>query len=98
MIRRALIRRPLTPSWETAAANIEDAVGAALPSNTVLVADGYYTLLNTITLPGYSRLESVAGPDVTYIEDPPDKVYIDLPENGHISGFSVMVPLEVAVA
>ena len=64
-------------SWSTAATNIQDAISIAVESNVVLVADGMYSN-GTTTTPGYSSLnrvvinknitvQSVNGPEHTYI-------------------------------
>jgi hypothetical protein len=69
-------------TWETAATNIQDAVGVAVSNDAVLVTNGVYDAGGAIT-PGYScmnrvvitndiTVQSVNGPEATYIVGAPD--------------------------
>ncbi len=55
-------------NWVTAATNIQAAVLAASPGDTVLVSNGTYRLTNTVSLLKDLTLRSVNGPAVTVID------------------------------
>ena len=70
---------PVAPytSWANAATSIQDAVDVSVPNDTVLVTNGVYSTGGAVT-PGYTCnnrvvilndivLQSVNGPDVTFI-------------------------------
>ena len=61
---------PVPPfgSWETAADNIQAAIGIALSNDTVLVEDGHYVLSSEITVNTSVSIESVNGPYATVID------------------------------
>jgi len=95
-------------NWLTAASNIQDAVDAAETSNTVIVADGVYdvgsrarpkgTSLSRVVVTNTISLQSVNGPEFTFIVGAPDPVTAGAGSNavrcvymtdGSISGFTL---------
>jgi hypothetical protein len=68
---------PIAPytSWATAATNIQDAIGAAFATDTILVTNGVYQTRaftvsasnNRLYLVNFVTVQSVNGPEVTTI-------------------------------
>jgi PKD repeat protein len=85
-------------SWETAATNIQDAIGAGtLPGRLVLVTNGVYRLgtvaieeVNRVALTNAVVVRSVNGPEVTVIEGETNSVRCAYVGNGSVlSGFTL---------
>lgn len=61
---------PVAPysSWATAANDIQTAVDAAVSNDTVIIADGTYTITSQLSINKCLTMKSVNGPDVTIVD------------------------------
>jgi hypothetical protein len=91
---------PIAPyvDWDTAATNIQDAVAAAVPHDTVLVTNGVYsagrvviygTMGNRVALTNGIMLSSVNGPEVTTIAGGSQTRCVYVGSNSVVSGFTL---------
>jgi hypothetical protein len=86
---------PVAPflSWDTAAAQIQQAVDVATSGSTVVVTNGIYNTggfgANRVSIVKEISVESVNGPDVTIIDGTGSLRGVFLNNNGSLSGFTV---------
>lgn len=84
-------------SWSTAAVNIQDAVDAAVPGDSILVTNGVYTFGNRVTsattncvvVTNAISISSVSGPAQTIIDGGGTNRCIYLTDGCWFSGFTV---------
>jgi hypothetical protein len=97
---------PVPPytTWGTAATNIQDAVGAANPGDTVLVTNGTYTAAsvfaqgatNCVALTNAITLLSVNGASATVINANPGARCAYVGSNAVLNGFTLMNGLSIS--
>jgi len=89
---------PPYTSWATAATNIQDAVDAADPGDTVLVTNGVYatggravygSMTNRVAIDRAIALESLMGPEVTIIQGAAAIRCVYVGTNAVVSGFTL---------
>ena len=83
---------PVMPysTWETAATNIQDAVGIADNGGEIIVTNGFYLLDSSINVNKTVAIKSVNGPENTIIDgNSSDRCFNITSSNSFISGFTI---------